>query len=303
MNRTLLLTLASLVAVTLSGCTGAPAGTPALGDTVTVDWTAFDAHSGDEVASGQDLQFVLGSGGSGLGRDFERHLIGLPMDQAFSFVSESDPSRPFGQVIATPRDQIDPMDATADVDVATFTQAIGMDPVVGDSFEFNVFKADVVGVADDVVTYRHVDHAAELATLGVVVISHVMDGMLHIDLQALEGAQFTVQEPSPFNPGSPLEGLVPGDYRTRGMTETHVLFDHTSNPIAADLERPLRFTVTVTAVQPAPAQEFSEDGFTARASPVLLADPAAVLLVQGGGAPEASHDDGHDGHSHDGHSH
>lgn len=292
----------SLVATALSGCLGAPAGTPGLGDTVTVDWKAFDAHSGSEVASGSDLRFALGSGASGLGRDFERHLIGLAVGETFAFTSESDPSRPYGQVVMTPRDQIDPSDATATVDAATFTQAIGHDPVVGDVFEFNVFKAVVDSIENDAVTYTHVAHEAPLDSLGVMVVTSVDEGIFTIDLQALVGTTFVVQEPSPFNPGAPLEGLEPGQYRTRGMTDTHVLFDYTANPISADIDRPLRFEVTVTAYTDAAPQVFSEEGFAARRSPVLLADPAAVLTLRDADivvapAMESAEDDGHD-HTH-----
>ncbi|MGB1585989.1 MAG: hypothetical protein ACPHID_02955 [Thermoplasmatota archaeon] len=302
MNRTLVLTLASLIAVTLSGCTGAPAGTAAIGDTATVNWTAFDLHSGAQVASGTDLEVEIGKGQSGLGRDFERHLIGQPVGQTFTFDSEADPSRPYGAIISTGRDQLAPGQAESSTDLATFQSVVGIDPVVGESFEFNgVFLAEVVALDGDSVTFRHLDHTAALDSLGIIVVTTVEDGELLFDLQANPGVEFVIPEPGPFSQGAPLEGLEPGMYRTRAMTETHILYDYSAQVINADLNRPLRFEVTITDVIQGEPAGFSEGGFAARTSPVLLADPAAVTLIHG--AEPVAAEDEHDNHDHDGHSH
>lgn len=317
MKRTLFfLTLAAMTTTALSGCFGDP-NAAAMGDDVTVNWTAYDPSTGVPVASGQDLTFTIGSGQSGLGRDFERQMIGQHAGNTWTFLSEEDPSRPYGGVITTPRDQLEPFAAVQQIDVPRFTSAIG-EPTEGMTFDVGFYQGVVQTIESNTVTYEimprenqhdHVDF------VGIILRTEVRQGTIHQILEADVGVKFTVDEPTPFNPNPPLENLVPGLYVTLGMTDTDIVYGYSGTDHGTDLAIPLEFEVTLVTLTKAAPVAFDDSSFADRQSPVLFGDQEAVLALATSNAvhhadtdhsnADHSHDDGHghEGHDHDGHDH
>lgn len=311
MNRLLVLLLAT-ASIAASGCTGIPEGTAANGALVTIDWTARDPQTGEVLAEGQDLRFVVGQGGSGLGRDLERSVVGRQENQTYSFVSEDDPTRAFEEEVRTPQ-LLGSDPAQGEVPIAAFRRSIGHDPEVNETFEFNPFyEAKVVAVGETNLTYRfHLPGGEQrdpVGFVGAVLVSRIEDGQLVRTLEPQVGARFTVDPPSPQNPATPL-GLEPGAYVTVGAEDGDIIYRRSSVADPALADRPVEFEVTVQEVQRlvGGTTELEEGNYGRRpGSPYLNGDPSTVRIGDhhagethdDGAAHDDGHDDGHSGHDH-----
>lgn len=287
----------AIAALLASGCLGIPEGAPDQGDVVTADWTAYDAETGTEVASGTADGFVLGSGESDLGLDFERHLIGVPAGETVSFVSESDPSRDFTEQITTDR-VFGPHPLEVTVPRGDFTNFIG-EPSLGQRFEVSFYDAEVTQVTDTEVTYRVLAEDGQrdpVAFIGATLVTTLNDDdTMTQTLDPDVGATFDIAQPSPFNPNTPL-GLAPGAYRTAGADGDQIVYDYDPGMHAAIRDRAVRFEVTITSVEPAASSGAPDGDYGRRDSPQLLGDPSAARNTT-----DADHHD--HGHADDGHTH
>lgn len=310
MNRLLVLLLVT-ASIAASGCTGIPEGTATNGARVTIDWTAHDPETGDVLATGTGLSFVVGRGESGLGGDLEQSLVGRQENDTYTFVSEDDESRAFSEEVRTPQ-FLGSDAAEGNVSIDAFNRSIGHAPEEGEVFEFNPFyDAQVVSVGETELTYRfHLEGGEQrdpVPFVGAVLVSRIEDGQLVRTLEPQEGARFTVDPPSPQNPATPL-GLEPGSYRTVGAEGGDLVYEYAPVSDSALADRPVEFEVTVVEVQSLTggSTDLEEGKYGVRGgSPYVNGDPTGVTPLghddvehDHNGTAQDAHDDGHGDHGH-----
>lgn len=289
-----------------AGCTGLAADSADFGDTVTVRYTIHDADNGTTLRPARSATFVLGSGASGLGQAFERHLRGAQAGENLTFTVEDDPSLAFRQTTTVAR-ELPTIERHQQAPRNQFEGSLGPASVGRQLQLYGVYMAEVTAVTADRVNFtvslaRPPEQTDEFANVGATLVSTQDDDEIFGRLDPQVGVVFTVNPPTPTNPRTPL-GLSPGTYRTAGATEDEIVYEMSASSSADLMGKALRFTVNVVRVVPAegtdgPACDEGEDGerkdcnYAAGRSPYVNGDPATV--VDHPVLPDEGEGDGHD---------
>ncbi len=304
MNRIIhILLLAALAAIPLSGCLGLPEGSADSGYEVALQFRAFDADSGETLVSSA-TGFVIGSGDSGLGPQFERNIIGHKVNETFTFVINNEgPTRYPGEA-SVPRALSD-VPLVQQTSHSTFISFVGLQPDVGLVFPLaqdehgNVLLEGRVLANDTQVSFRVlVEDGQEIPApeIGAKVRYGVIGDNATRSLVSDVGAVFGIAVPAPGRPT--LLGLQPGAYRSTGMSDTDLLFEFNSNYHYPQLlGRNVRYEVTLLGVAAGDEELDPDRRITERTSPVLRGTPDDVRKsVTPSG--DDHHDDGHGDHGH-----
>lgn len=263
-------------ALLLSGCLGVPDGAGDVGDSVTVDWAAFDSITGTRLAGASGLTFVIGSGDSGLGAEVERAVIAQVPGETIRIQVELS-SR------ATADAVFGPFDLELSVPRLDFERAIGA-PSLNQTFQVSFYDASVTAFDDAQVTYRV--HAVDgqrdpVDFVGATLVTHVDGDQMTQELDPIVGATFTIQ---PSQTGETALGLAPGAYKSVGREGDQIVFDYIAGGNVDLIGVPVDLEVTVTSVRAANAAPPNLDNLGVRVSPQL------------GGTPPEDHSD--HGHTH-----
>jgi hypothetical protein len=298
MNVRVLLAFAAIALPLLSGCFGYPEGTIRPGDSVTIRFDAVDPNTGQTLATARTVQFTVGSGGSGLGMDVERRLVGHRENDTFELESRDDASRQYYGEYTIDR-YLEPFPADNVVDRETFTDGIGA-PSVGMTFPIQqVYRARVTAFNETHVEYRfdYDDQPDEIdaPAFGVILVLYNDGDDVMRRLDPVVGATFSVRPPSPFSAPPPFP-LEPGSYQVTGATDEHVLLAYNPGQDPRFLVPDLDISITITAHDAAARSNDPVDGnYAARDSPQVRGPRPGV---QASGDEESE-----DGHADDDHTH
>lgn len=265
----------ALAVAAFSGCFGHPDDSLHTGSQAVIEYQVADADGDALAPPTRTPQFVLGSGGSGLGEEFERSLLGIPANGSFERTVEPQPGGTVHRVDSIlesePADRVFPVDAISqgtgipaeDIQVGFIIPDTGL----GSGLE-------VVAREGDNATLRFVirddqdGRQVETAEfLGLHVHYWVEDGRLMTQMRPIEGAIVVLPvrdaEGRPINPF----GLPPGMYRMEGLEGDELLMVGGSPAQVAT--EPITVSGRVVAVGPSAQPPQPTDGhFGSRVSPV-----------------------------------
>ncbi len=255
--------------IVLSGCFGVPEGGAQLGDTVAIDWIAYDPETGEVIREGSS-QFAIGSGDSRLGKLLETSLIGHKVNDTYRFLSD-DPSRSFEAFYKPPR----------------FSEFPAVDQVPRNSFEAS-FGPTVVGDEHDLGNGVMVV-VESLSTQGSTELVHfryVLNGTVELPDPNYPGKQIVtargdnlILEYVPIldttfllgeRQTGPFFGMPPGMYKAVGADGDLLVYRRANVVDPALAEVPIEFEVTVRALLAAEPVATPDGAYGARDSPMLL---------------------------------
>lgn len=278
------LALAAVAAFLLAGCMGLPPGAADHGDSVTIAYTAYDLDSGAALRANRTVTFTVGDGDSGLGSRVESAVRGHRANDTFEVAVRDDPSLAYSEPVAVNR-TLSPIPAHQSAARADFAQYVG-EPTVGMTFDaYGIYTGQVTNVTDNAVSFRVLAEDGQqnaVPSVGATLVTRVTDTALLRTLDPVEGATFTVQPPSPFQPTTPL-GLQAGSYKVVGATDTQILYVRSTSGLTDLVGHDLRVVVHVLEVTHAEAPVPTGGNFGARGHSQASGDPSTVL----GGGPLA----------------
>jgi hypothetical protein len=275
-----ILLLAALV-VAGSGCFGLPPGSAAIGDTVSIRYSAFDADTGELLRANRTATFVVGSGSSGLGLTLEREVRGRVVNDTFGLTGRSDPTLQFTETSQVTR-RLSSIPMLQDAPRSEFDGSQFGPASVGKTFPaYGIYTGVVTLVNATSVSFevRAQDGQEDaVPSVGSILVSHVVGNEITRELKPVIGSVFSIQPPSIYQSSTPL-GLAPGSYKVTGSTDTHLLFSYTRLTSVDLLERPLRYEVTVLRVTPGTSTNVPEgDNYGLRNSPQVNGDPHSIAV-------------------------
>lgn len=242
---------------------------------ITVDEATTAIHAAelyDRFAIG--IQFTAGSGDSGLGPALERATYGAVAGDVLQGVLGDSGLRFGGQV--TREASFGPVPLEGQLETGRFVGAFG-DLPVGERFTppGSFYEYEMVAKDDSFVTYRVLPEDGQrdaVPDIGSVLITYVDvedESMMQV-LDPIEGAIFTVDPPSPFNPDTPLD-LEPGTYIVLPSQEGTLNAAFVGTPYPELIDRGLSYRITIQAVQDAhgAAAEPVDGNYGVRNSPQL----------------------------------
>lgn len=276
-----LLLAVALLAAAGSGCFGLPAGSADTGDAVAIRYTVTDLATGQVLRSDRAASFVLGSGESGLGLEFERALRGQAAGSNLTFEVHGDATLGYVDVVEVDR-ALSPIPSHQAVPRDEFDATPFGPAAVGKQFDaYGIYIGTVTAVNETEVSFT-VSTMQEpqenvVSSVGAVLVTTTTPTHLLRTLDPTVGATFTIQPPSPFNPSTPL-GLEPGSYQVTGATETKLQYLRSTSLATDLLGKDLSFTVSVLSVTAGSSGPEPVDGnYGVRQSPQVNGDPASVL--------------------------
>lgn len=283
-----------LAAILAAGCLGVPPGAADVGDTVTIEYTAYDLESGVALRENRTATFSVGDGTSGLGQEVERSLRGRMPGDAYEVEVVDDPSLDYNQLVEVnrtlatiPRQQTAPR--------ADFAQFVG-EPTVGQTFAaYGIYTGRVTEVTNDTVAFQiEAEDGQEDAvpSVGAVLVTHVGETEITRELRPEVDATFVIAPPSPFQPSTPL-GLQPGAYLVVGASEDKIQYSRSASAEADLVGRDLRVEITVVDVTEVEAPVPTGGNYGVRPSRQVEGDPSSVL-----GQPLPTGSGEGDGHQH-----
>lgn len=273
------LLLAAALASGCTGLTGLPEGAADFGDTVTILYTAT-LDNGTRVIENRTTSFILGTGASGLGLDFERRLRGHEAGANVSVTVRDDASLKYGSSATAPR-EIPSMQRNQSTNRAGLEEDLGP-ASVGMTFRaYGVYTARVTSVSQDRVNFTievEGEQRDDLPAVGAVLVSRISGGQVTRRLDPDEGATFTIAPPSFRNPQTPL-GLAAGSYRTEGATDTAIVYSYSNAADSALLGATVRYEATILRLQAGEERgiEPVDGNYAARRSPHLNGDAESFL--------------------------
>ena len=282
---------ALLVALSVSGCFGLPAGSAGTGDLVSIRYTATDLLTGETLRMNRSASFGIGSGDSGLGLQLERAVRGHVQGDSFDVVVKDDPSLDYSEEVFLNR-SLPSIPVHQNAPLAEFTEFVG-EPYANRTFEaYGIYTGLVTAWDNDTVEFDIVAQDGQLdpvPSVGAFLESHVVGGQVTRTLNPDVGATFTIA-PAGFG-GSTLLGLDPGSYKVLGAAGSQIKLSFSTGD--QDLVgRDLVVHVTVVAVS-AQAEPVPTGGnYGVRESPQVNGDPHAALGQAPAGADAGS------GHAH-----
>jgi FKBP-type peptidyl-prolyl cis-trans isomerase 2 len=267
-----------LVALLVAGCMGTPPGSARPGDSVTIEYSAFDLESGDALRENRTVTFTVGEGESGLGSTVEGSLRGHRANETYTVEVRADPSLDYSERVEVNR-SLSPIPTHQTAPRADFAQYVG-EPTVGQTFDaYGIYTGKVTNVTNDTVSFQVIAEDGQedpVPSVGATLVTHVTETALLRRLDPVDGATFTIQPPSPFQPTTPL-GLQAGSYRVAGSTDGKLLYDRSASAQTDLVGRELRVVVHVLEVTPAQAPVPTVGNYGARDSPQVNGDPRQVL--------------------------
>lgn len=267
-----------LVALLFAGCMGTPPGSAKPGDSVTIEYSAFDLGSGDALRENRTVTFTVGEGESGLGSTVEASLRGHRANETYTVEVRGDPSLDYSEDVAVNR-SLSPIPTQQSAPRADFAQYVG-EPSVGQTFDaYGIYTGQVTNVTNDTVSFQVMaDDGQEdpVPSVGATLVTHVTGTALLRRLDPVAGATFTIQPPSPFQPTTPL-GLQAGSYKVVGATDTKLLYARSASAQTDLVGRDLRVVVHVIEVTPAEEPVPTGGNYGAGKSPQVSGDPAQAL--------------------------
>ena len=274
--KPLLLALA-LCATLAAGCMGTPPGSAKAGDSVTIEYSAFDLASGDALRQNRTVTFTVGEGESGLGSAVEASLRGHRANETYTVDVRDDPTLDYSTSIAVNR-TLSAIPTNQSAPRADFTQYVG-EPSVGQTFDaYGIYTGQVTNVTNDTVSFQVVAEDGQedpVPSVGATLVTHVTPTALVRRLDPVDGATFTIQPPSPFQPTTPL-GLQAGSYKVVGATDTQLLYARSASAQTDLVGRDLRVVVHVLEITSAQAPVPTGGNFGVRHSPQVSGDPGAL---------------------------
>jgi len=286
MNARGVLILAAAVALA-AGCLGVPPGSADTGDSVTIQYSARDLANGNLLRDNRTATFTVGAGDSGLGLAVEKAMRGHRQGDVFTVTVQHDPSLDYSAAASVNR-TLAPIPTNQTAPRSDFTNYVG-EPTIGKTFPAYGVYTGVVTQADNDTVWFEVQatdgQQDPVASIGAVLVTHVMPGMLMRSLDPVNGSTFAIQPPSPFQPTTPL-GLQPGSYRVVGATADKILYARSASTESDLIGKSLRVDVTVVQVTTVESPVPTGGNFGVRSSPQVHGDPSSVLGA--GSSPTAS---------------
>lgn len=267
-----------LAAVLAAGCLGLPPGAADTGDTVTIQYTAYDLATGEALREGRTATFTVGDGSSGLGSQVEGSLRGHRANETYEVTVRDDPSLDYSERVEVNR-SLQPIPVEQLAPREDFARFVG-EPAVGQTFDaYGIYTGRVTNVTNDTVAFRVLaDDGQEdpVPSVGAVLVTTVTQTHLLRRLDPVEGATFAIQPPSPFAPTTPL-GLQAGAYRVAGATDDKLVLMRSASAQPDLIGRDLRVVVTVLEVTDAAAPVPTDGNFGARDQTQVNGDPHTLF--------------------------
>jgi FKBP-type peptidyl-prolyl cis-trans isomerase 2 len=272
-----------LAAVLAAGCMGVPPGAAGAGDSVTIEYTAYDLATGAALRENRTVTFTVGDGDSGLGTQVERSLRGHLANDTYEVTVRSDPTLDYSERVEANR-TLTPIPTEQTAPRADFARYVG-EPSVGQTFDaYGIYTGEVTNVTNDTVAFSVLAEDGQedpVPSVGATLVTHVTQGALLRRLDPVEGATFAIQPPSPFQPTTPL-GLQAGSYKVAGATDTKLVYLRSASGQADLVGRDLRVVVHVLDVAPVQAPVPTSGNIAAGGHTQANGDPSGVL---GGASP------------------